>query len=441
MSQLLFLFFLFIASLLQGSLSFLMILAKSLVPFIKNRIDFERQNLMKESSCSFRIESKKADLCFEVSSEGELEQIKPLLDKALSEKKCVELIYSSPSVNEKCQKLADQYRDHLRILRLPLMSSFPFPFLYFQSLWFWITAPTVIFCRYDFFPTLLFLKTFNKKFILISGSSKKMNWYKYQSLKLFDVIVAATFEEQEKMRLLFENQSNKPEILFCDLRISQIEKRLQSSSETLQKRPHLSRYIRDLSQLSFNQKMIMGSFWTSDCPILKNDHLVQLVKNKKMHLLILPHKLDERTLAQLNTELIDIFGAESVNLFDIGKGQAQELSASGVLILKESGILCELYQFFKLSYVGGGYERSIHSVLEPFLAGNQVFVGPIIQRSTEIELIREYAPDEIHVLKNPESFYTILESLLMNNFVNCSRANLIESTKDSVTNIFKKLNL
>jgi 3-deoxy-D-manno-octulosonic-acid transferase len=78
-----------------------------------------------------------------------------------------------------------------------------------------------------------------------------------------------------------------------------------------------------------------------------------------------------------------------------------------VVIINYSGILCELYKYFHHSYIGGGYERSIHSVFEPFFCGSMVYCGAKIHRSTEYDLIKEIAPGEIQVLFQAEQFYTI----------------------------------
>ena len=40
-----------------------------------------------------------------------------------------------------------------------------------------------------------------------------------------------------------------------------------------------------------------------------------------------------------------------------------------------AGILVEFYAFSKIAYVGGGFGRSIHSVLEPAVASKRCYVG------------------------------------------------------------------
>lgn len=125
-----------------------------------------------------------------------------------------------------------------------------------------------------------------------------------------------------------------------------------------------------------------------------------------MHILLAPHKLDDDFSKVLKEKCQEIFGADLVGIVN----NETPYQGSPVVILQMGGILCELYSLFKASYVGGGYERSIHSVLEPFFSNNMVVTGPVIHRSTEFDLAFEIAPAEIHVLKTPESFYTIIES-------------------------------
>ena len=130
-----------------------------------------------------------------------------------------------------------------------------------------------------------------------------------------------------------------------------------------------------------------------------------------------------------------IFGADLVEIVN------SESSYSGcpVVILQMGGVLCELYSLFKASYVGGGYERSIHSVLEPFFSNNLVVTGPLISRSTEFDLAHEIAPLEIHVLKKPESFYTIIEATDLENLDQLARNEFIEHADIEMKQIISEI--
>jgi 3-deoxy-D-manno-octulosonic-acid transferase len=400
MSQILFITFLIIVCLIRVPLSFIVIVLRPLVPFIKKRLNFERKNLIEVSGRSFRRDDLVADFCFEVSSEGELEQVRPLLEAILLEKKRVEILFSSESVEKKCLNLYERYPDTLRLLRLPILSFWPFEFLYFQSIWSWVSAPVIVFCRYDFFPELLLFKLFGKKFALISGAFKKRGFYKIQAFALFDIVVAATDLEKKHFSELLKE---KAKLFSCDFRIPRITQRLSGASIVLDSKSPLKEYATYLRGLPASQKIVLGSAWESDLLILKDQDLIEDVKNKKIHLLVVPHKLDKESISRIDEELKKLFGGNNVEVLSA----SASFKNSPVIILNMSGVLCELYSLFSTSYVGGGYERSIHSVLEPFFSGSSVLCGPKVHRSTEFDLLSEIAPQEIHVLIQAESFYTI----------------------------------
>lgn len=414
--------------LIRLPLSILVVVLRPLVPFFKKRLDFERKNFQEESSLAF-ISS---DFCFEISSEGELEQVRALIEATLLAHKKIEIIYSSPSVEIKCMHLYSLYPDQVRLLRLPLLSASPISILYFRSLWSWVKAPVVVFCRYDFFPELLLLKLFNKKFILVSGAFKKMSWYKAQSFKMFDVVIAATDLEKNNFQELLGTGHR---IYSCDFRVPRIANRYKHAEETLGQRVALNFYIDKLKSIPAHQKIILGSAWASDLEILKNPNLIEKVKTGQMHLLLAPHKLDDEHVFSLKKICDDLFGKKIVEVVDANNPYLD----GHVVILQMGGILCELYGLFSIAYVGGGYERSIHSVLEPFFSNNIVITGPVIGRSTEFDLVTEVAPNEIHVLNHPESFYTIIESIDTNALDLVARRNFLARTNQDMSVIIKEI--
>lgn len=403
MSRICFVSLLILLSIIRPFISILLVVIRPLVPFVQKRLNFERKNFTEVAS----RRHTSSDYCFEISSEGELEQVRALLKAVLLAGKKIEILYSSPSVETKCQNIYSEYPEQVRILRMPLMSSFAVDFLYFRSIWFWVKSPVVVFCRYDFFPELLMLKLFGKKFVLISGAFKKTSWYKLESFKFFDVVVAATDLEKEKFIQLLDK---KARVYSCDFRVPRITERFQNAEATLAQKVSIAGYLEKLKSLKPSEKIILGSAWASDLEILRNAKLIQKVKSGELHLLLAPHKLDDEFSLSLKMICQEIFGASLVEVVN----DKTAYKGSPVVILQMGGILCELYSLFKIAYVGGGYERSIHSVLEPYFSNNIVVTGPVIHRSTEFDLAFEITPSEIHVLKSPESFYTIIESTDLN---------------------------
>jgi hypothetical protein len=129
----------------------------------------------------------------------------------------------------------------------------------------------------------------------------------------------------------------------------------------------------DLKAQLDSQNLIFGNAWPSDMFLLE-----KIPAN--VFVLIVPHKLDESILSSIEESLRKL-GREPV----ISTGES--IPQTRTLILNKKGVLCELYTDFNRAYVGGGFEASIHSVLEPLIAGSEAIAcGPKNQRSTEFDL-------------------------------------------------------
>jgi 3-deoxy-D-manno-octulosonic-acid transferase len=385
-------------------LAFPIIFFRQFSKFIKNRLEFERQNLFADECRAF---VEKADFLFHVSSEGELEQAYSLIETFLKQLKKIEIVFTSPSVEKKCLELYRRNPSQIRILRLPLLSFFPIPFFYFQSLWFWMSAPVVIMVRYDFFPELLIMAPF-KKMILISAASKKWNWYKEMAHRQFDLIVCAN----EFERHFFEQRNilNETKLKEFDFRIPRIFQRLHQKLNVLNQNEHRKRLFDYFSNLGVDNKIIMGSAWPSDLEILNNPQIINEIKNQQLKLLIVPHELDDKNLEFFKLRLTQLFGPNSCQVYSIDC-EVEHFSFPPITILNMRGILCELYSLFKICYIGNGFQKSIHSVLEPFLANCLISCGPKINRSTEIDLIKSEASNELFVFNSPDQFYDIIEKM------------------------------
>lgn len=362
-----------------------------------------------------------ADVAFEVSSEGELEQIRPLLNEYIELEKKIELIFFSESVEGKAIKLYELH-PNIKIYRYPIITYSLFSFFCFQNLKSLLTAPKLILCRYDFFPQLLLYGSeLNIEFILLSASLKNKDYiFDRRSLKSyfmkkifnsFDLIVTASSLDHIKFQKLF---GTSEKLVNFDLRTVQIINRLRN------KRHSLGHYL-DSFQSIFdkypkNSRLILGSAWPVDLAILKNDKIINDIKSKKLFVAIAPHKLDEKHLEELTLRLTAIM--PDIPIYRFARFNAnftketldfllnEFFEIPGIVVITIPGILCELYAYFLHCYVGGGFGRSIHSVLEPALAGAHVYIGPKTHRSTEYDYVVGMIPDRpvIHVINKQNDF-------------------------------------
>ena len=182
------------------------------------------------------------DYCFEVSSEGEYEQIASVMMYLLKSDIKVQLIIASESLIKKADQLNQQY-GHLDVRMVPLASFFWINLPFSSNLYSLIKAQNLILCRYDFFPELMLLGGLgNRKFSLVSASLKckkltgvnKIYWQGVYSL--FDLVVPASKLEESHIRKLlpaFQSES-------FDFRQLQIISRIENCQDILNNWKHFS---------------------------------------------------------------------------------------------------------------------------------------------------------------------------------------------------------
>lgn len=118
--------------------------------------------------------------------------------------------------------------------------------------------------------------------------------------------------------------------------------------------------------------------------------------------MVVPHRLD--LIPDFKEALTSLgLSFQEINL------DTKVVEEKAVYILNRKGLLCELYYDFEKAYVGGGFEKSVHSLLEPLVAGSkQISCGPQNHRSTEFDLAQDLGRlQEVHA---PEDFMKWLNS-------------------------------
>lgn len=396
----------------------------------KKRLLFEQLNLFSLESSSFKNYNKVADIAFEVSSEGELEQIRPVLESCLNENMLVELIFSSDSVENKCKILADSNKENLRIFRMPLISHFCFNALGGQSLSKWITAKTLVLCRYDFFPELILWGSKSDVSMILASASLKSKQgvidrngigkaYIRNFYRLFDYIFAASLEDEKR---LLSIDIEKDKIKTFDFRIVQIDNRVKKNFNILRSKGHYNSFKSLFDKFDRKNRFILGSAWPIEMGIFRSEDFLNEIINGKIIVTIAPHKLNNDYIKELKQNISKILDEYQLDMpiYTINKNMSSDditeiindfIVRSGVIINTIPGILCESYPLYGNAFVGGGHGRSIHSVLEPYLSGCRVFCGPKVFRSTEFDIIKSFSKDFVHIVDKLETFYDIFKNV------------------------------
>ena len=337
---------------------------------------------------------KQVDYLFEVSSEGELEQVLPLVKELLARKLTVQLVYCSESVKTKVERLQSEHHG-LHIMLLPLLTN---PFLFLK----WAKGESFIMVRYDFFPELiLYGMKSGVKFTLLLATlkgKKRISFIKRLIYQSFDQIIPSS--ELDRKRFLAEGLTHIGPAF--DYRILQISNRIEGKEQTFFNDKDLQNVV-DFVHSHRGMKIILGSFWPVELDLLNNPQLINSVNSGDILLYIAPHKLDGETMSFIQVEL-------EKRGYKVQR-EHEQLQKGAIILSGLKGVLCEIYSLFDISYVGGGFGRSIHSVLEPFLAHTKVICGPKTFRSTEYDLIMEEDPDVIIRIEQFDQFYPAVRKL------------------------------
>lgn len=139
---------------------------------------------------------------------------------------------------------------------------------------------------------------------------------------------------------------------------------------------------------------IFGSTWKKD-----EDIILEYINACKSDVcfIIAPHEIGETHIQQLINRLhkrgVLYSQAYGTSLFE-----------ARVLIIDNIGLLSSIYRYGNVAYIGGGFRKGIHNILEPAVYGLPVVFGPKYRKFSEaVELIREkgaFSIDSFEGLKN-----------------------------------------
>lgn len=359
------------------------------------RTDFELKNFNEDACKSFYISNKVAEVCFHVSSEGEFEQVRWPIEHMLHENKNVEIIFTSPSVETKIKKLYDSFQNNLRYLRLPIVT------LSTKDLSHWITAVHVVMVRYDFFPMLLAMVP-EKKISLVWFFRTRVNNSFIQNIKwqlilpLFTYVVASNADDWWWLRSRISYQALWQNPL--DFRALSISSRLEKSQSHLQNcfgHYFINNVVPFIK--SFKTTILHGNCYPNELNYLLDPNWIKAITEGNVLLAILEHNNRSIDLERLRLNYhipfyeikVQVAQNDLIKIFDNFKNNP------GILVFTGRGFLVELYSLFRVALVGGGFEGFTHSLLEPYLAGCQVYCGPHVSRSSEYFQIKDWNSERL----------------------------------------------
>lgn len=293
-------------------------------------------------------EKQATRIWFHVSSLGEFEQARPVMEELKRGNPGLEIIltFFSPSGYEIRKNYAQA-----KVFYLP--ADLPGNAQYWISI---IKPDLAVFVKYDLWPGFLQALIQHKlPFILISAHFRPGSFSSWS-------IPPTSFLLKKANAIFLQNEQwvvKLKEKGFYNIRIAgdtRIDRTLMLVHESVHQLP---KEIKALAPFD----LIAGSTWRED-----EDLLIPAIEKLNLKVILAPHDISEpninRLLKQINVPALR---------FSQWKEKNQDFQ---MLIIDNIGMLAYLYSLGKIAFIGGGFGKGIHNILEPAAHHVPIVFGP-----------------------------------------------------------------
>ena len=223
-----------------------------------------------------------------------------------------------------------------------------------------IVNPSItFFVKYDFWANYLNeLQSKNLKHYVIAAIFRE-NQYFFQKRNKWMLNILSKidhyFVQNENSRKLLENHEINQVSVVNDTRFDRV-------LDIAKNRKDLP-----LIKLFKGEKplFIAGSTWAKGEEIIQK--LIMTIDNRFKYI-IAPHEINETQIAKLEEKIKSKTIRYSI-------ATKQNISSAQVLIIDNIGMLSALYAYADIAYIGGGFGKGIHNILEPATFGMPIFIG------------------------------------------------------------------
>jgi 3-deoxy-D-manno-octulosonic-acid transferase len=311
----------------------------------------EGRRQWREGALQLNPERKKS-IWIHVSSLGEFEQGRPLIERIRQQYpgRFIWLSFFSPS----------GYEIRKNYPGADAVSYFPSDRLQDVRDFLEMVNPSLaIFVKYDFwFESLHQLRLRNIPFVFVSMHLHPRSYLrKYWAKPLVRILRSGKhfFVQNEETRLILDALGISNATVCGDTRLDRV---LEIAGIPLED-PAIEDFC------SRGKILVAGSVWTEDLRLLSEVLASGAVEGWKI--IVAPHQTDAMHVGEVSKVLsVDCELHSSYHLS----------SRAGVMIVDSVGKLAAIYARADLCYVGGGFGRSIHNILEPAAHLKPVCFGP-----------------------------------------------------------------
>ena len=331
-----------------------------------------RKNIFSELSLAFQTEDAPI-IWMHCASLGEFEQGRPLIEHFKTDYPNYKLLltFFSPSGYQirKNYPLADY------VFYLPLDT--PKNANQFLA----ITQPKLVFfIKYEFWYFYLnALQQRKIKHYLIAGTFRKSQFFfkKYAKwyLKVIQGFDYLFLQEADSKKLLVQYEIDHCEVV-GDTRIDRV-------LGIATKAPAIPL----IQQFKGNRNLLMlGSAHPKDLQIFfaALSKIIPEQYYENWCFLIAPHEIDEKSIRQIEAW-------SPIATYRFSEMESPIIyQKDAILILNTIGQLSTAYQYAEAVFIGGGFDKSIHNILEPAVFGMPITFGPNYHRFIEaVELVKQ----------------------------------------------------
>ncbi|MCT4582145.1 MAG: hypothetical protein N4A35_12100 [Flavobacteriales bacterium] len=303
----------------------------------------------------FRASNQQQPLIwFHVSSLGEFEQVKPLIEKVKQDPDYINHIifvsFFSPSGYE--YSLDYELADKVFYLPLDTQSNASY---FIETL----EPEIAIFVKYDFwFNYLNTLQLSQVPIVYFSCNFRPNQIYfksyaKWQLSILEDIDRIYTLNQSSREVL---SKYNFKHVEVCgDTRYDKVIQNAERKSPI----PIIEKFKGD------SPLMILGSSWQPEEKII-GKYLTE--NHNDLKVIIAPHDISEKHLLEIEQII-------TVPMRRYSQLTPNNVTEAKVILIDNIGLLSNTYQYADYAFVGGGFTNDLHNILEAAAFGNAVFYG------------------------------------------------------------------
>jgi 3-deoxy-D-manno-octulosonic-acid transferase len=138
--------------------------------------------------------------------------------------------------------------------------------------------------------------------------------------------------------------------------------------------------------LQNKRALICGSTW------LEDEKKILTLLNQPIFedwkCVIAPHEISEKRIAELENQMQRLNPSCQIIKYTQANAQDSEnLRQAQVLIIDNIGLLSALYKYADIAYIGGGFGKGIHNILEPMAFSIPVIFGPQFSKFQEAHIL------------------------------------------------------